>query len=1224
MRRLPAAVIVFSLLMIPVVALAATGYSNLFSIDLAGVLVDAGEDEIIEHGQTVFVDASVGGGTPPLTFSWSLTGRPSGSAAVIADPSAQATSFDADVPGTYYVRLDAQDSLGATATDTKWVRAVDCGAGTLTVYPKTGEALLNESLVLTAQGGVPPYTWSFAANATGASLVPGGIDDRQAVYMAPAPGTDTVLVQDSVCGSGQATIIAGGDERPRVYGIQVPPYVTDGTVTVRASFDRAVAEARLFITEEGGVPGPASVPLPMTTMGSSASIDLSVSGHLAVGKNRLWVEGSSVDNPPDWGPASTRLVTRAPELPLLVLLHGWNSSQGGPHPETWELFTRPAYLPQMFADMGWNDRTLVHYNLDSWADPFENADRIADFLRSIPFVQQVGEVVLVGYSYGGIMIRAFLRAHLEELEADGIRISHVVTIATPHDGATSDFVAKIWPNEQDHAFHYLTRGEMERWAERGDRPGVFSVQFHEIGAVWENCVTAQNVGLTCYVEGNDDVVSLDSATGYTGGDNWRGIQFQTTYPLHRGGLVAKALGKTLHTRILSEDEIPVASLFWEETLRPVLEEVYLGEAAVERRTEPRTALPAGESTRVITTRNVTVGGTAESVTFPVGPSRLLEVEVRAKDTIPRTWLEDPSGQALDPWSEGVEYSGGCDGDDASVWWQTAAETAGEWTVSLQPAVDGRPYEAIVQVLTRAGVELSASASHRHVLLGEELVLRAAIEERGVPVVGASAAAVITDADGDEWTLTLHDDGLHGDGGTGDGVYGGFWTAAGAEGSVRAEILATGVDSGSNPFSRETVLLISQSLGGGAVAVSGYETAEDADGDGLVDRISVPVSASVPGAGHHTVRASLRGDNSRIAAQDVVSFATDSAQSVPVELVFEGRAIHRSEVPGPYVVDDVELVAEDAGGLLLARGDDSPLTGAYGSWLDFESPMRAELAILAPRGDVVTGGEVTVRWEAADGDGNDLVDFYWDTDESGFDGSPIPEGQDMREDAAGDFTWNVDALPEGTYFIYAVASSGEVSRATYGGSVTRIVDVDDDAMPDSWESANGTTVGVDDAADDPDDDGLSSITEYVAGTLPTVADSDLGGEDDGSEIANQRDPNDGSDDLVGVVDIAAATPARGHVEGGDAVVLIGVGFEPATTVMFGATPAPEVHYVSPSRVVALSPPGTYGTVSISATTSGLGTGTLDDAFEYALPSQVGLLFADGFESGGTSAWDASVP
>ena len=55
-----------------------------------------------------------------------------------------------------------------------------------------------------------------------------------------------------------------------------------------------------------------------------------------------------------------------------------------------------------------------------------------------------------------------------------------------------------------------------------------------------------------------------------------------------------------------------------------------------------------------------------------------------------------------------------------------------------------------------------------------------------------------------------------------------------------------------------------------------------------------------------------------------------------------------------------------------------------------------------------------------------------------------------------------------------------------GQVAGTGDTDGDGLPDAWESANGTLVNVNDAAEDPDEDEMTNWQEFLAGTHPNNA------------------------------------------------------------------------------------------------------------------------------------------
>ncbi|HCP48419.1 MAG TPA: hypothetical protein DIU15_20450, partial [Deltaproteobacteria bacterium] len=100
-----------------------------------------------------------------------------------------------------------------------------------------------------------------------------------------------------------------------------------------------------------------------------------------------------------------------------------------------------------------------------------------------------------------------------------------------------------------------------------------------------------------------------------------------------------------------------------------------------------------------------------------------------------------------------------------------------------------------------------------------------------------------------------------------------------------------------------------------------------------------------------------------------------------------------------------------------------------------------------------------------------------------------------------------------------ASSGSITLAQPGLSsdwALRVdLDLDADAMPDSWESGHGLSLSVDDSASDDDSDGLTNLQEFMEATSPALADTDGDGIDDGSEVAAGTSPSDPDTDGDGM-------------------------------------------------------------------------------------------------------------
>ncbi|WP_428623320.1 putative Ig domain-containing protein [Sedimenticola sp.] len=90
-----------------------------------------------------------------------------------------------------------------------------------------------------------------------------------------------------------------------------------------------------------------------------------------------------------------------------------------------------------------------------------------------------------------------------------------------------------------------------------------------------------------------------------------------------------------------------------------------------------------------------------------------------------------------------------------------------------------------------------------------------------------------------------------------------------------------------------------------------------------------------------------------------------------------------------------------------------------------------ISFIEPAAAVTVMGETILRWDDQDPDSNAQIALYYDTDNSGADGTLIVDGLKEDNEEAGDFYhWDVTQVPPGTYWVYAVIDDGYSSTTVY--------------------------------------------------------------------------------------------------------------------------------------------------------------------------------------------------
>ena len=207
----------------------------------------AGAAQSVEVGATVALNGA-GSSDPnsdPLTFAWTLSAKPAGSVAVLANPSSVASSFVADVPGNYVATLTVSDGRLTSASS---IVSVTASAPNQTPIASAGApqsvvagsvVTLNGSDSAAPNGDTLTYSWTLTSRPSGSAASLSQPTTPTPTFVADVVGTfvATLVVSDGTLASAPASVAvtaisAGGTGAAtrKLTGKVIDGYVTGATV----------------------------------------------------------------------------------------------------------------------------------------------------------------------------------------------------------------------------------------------------------------------------------------------------------------------------------------------------------------------------------------------------------------------------------------------------------------------------------------------------------------------------------------------------------------------------------------------------------------------------------------------------------------------------------------------------------------------------------------------------------------------------------------------------------------------------------------------------------------------------------------------------------------------------------------------------------------------------------------------------------------------------------
>ena len=102
----------------------------------------------------------------------------------------------------------------------------------------------------------------------------------------------------------------------------------------------------------------------------------------------------------------------------------------------------------------------------------------------------------------------------------------------------------------------------------------------------------------------------------------------------------------------------------------------------------------------------------------------------------------------------------------------------------------------------------------------------------------------------------------------------------------------------------------------------------------------------------------------------------------------------------------------------------------------------------------------IRWTDSDNDSNAVIDLYYDDDNLGSNGVSIASG--LNEDDLNDsYLWNLNAIADGDYYLYATISDGQSSSTVYSSNTLKVLHHDIVVVAGGLvTSETGTSITID--------------------------------------------------------------------------------------------------------------------------------------------------------------------
>lgn len=306
---------------------------------------------------------------------------------------------------------------------------------------------------------------------------------------------------------------------------------------------------------------------------------------------------------------------------------------------------------------------------------------------------------------------------------------------------------------------------------------------------------------------------------------------------------------------------------------------------------------------------------SEVFTIPVQGTDLLFVDSMPLGGTTTVSLQDPEGLQVGPQSQpaypGLDYAN----DELGEHWNVANPKRGNWLISVTTITTPGTIALGARQNSVWGITGRTSVSVCNPLDAILVSSQGQGDLSGISIT-QMAGKVSTREGSEVGSLQLFDDGLHRDGGAGDGVFANQLAAPLSPGDYEIRIHAEGLF-GTVQVQREARIGLIVSPTAPVFSGSFQATPYDSNSDGIMDQLLLATGLNLPEAGTYTLAGDLQDSSGYLVGHAVTTNTASSPGLSQFSLAFDMTGLGCGQFSGPFCA--VNLMALQEGSLLGRYG-----------------------------------------------------------------------------------------------------------------------------------------------------------------------------------------------------------------------------------------------------------------------------------------------------------------